>query len=558
MNAWKKAAAATAPRRRERQRAATLLLLALAGVALLFFRTRDLPHATAAVESQPLLHTNIRSRDDPTTTAHVVPRATESQQPKWLRPVAPVAPPHTKTLAELSELTTCERERGLALLDVVRASSRTFCATSGGSRDSTKVTLFDVRGGLKSAVFASLDLDLTDVKVHRPIQDLSQDGGAHDPRFIFHPNVLRCRCSELASRAKMKPNAPLKIWETALALVDVKKDPPATLCDPTLPPFPPLKASEEDDEGVVEFHEPVILISRRDDHNPFFQVANALNGWIMAKALGWDLTKTRVVHLDAGYPSPVDALHQKLLSPSFELVRGEALMGKRVAFKRDVLLSPWEVSGPMMQHLNDDEPCYSSHLFHDFRHLALTTMDAPTAKSVVNINDTYRDGTTATASVVTVTVITRRPYMGRKVQRVWRNEDEILARMRAEYADLHVVFESVEFVDLTLAKQMDVIVNSDVVIGMHGAGMVNVLWARPGTLVVEIFPKERRRWGYRNLCQFLDCDWREFRGGTDVGGKPKDANSKDKTIAYSEWKAFFDEPFRTRYAQVQAQEAGVA
>ncbi|TYZ65261.1 hypothetical protein PybrP1_007099 [[Pythium] brassicae (nom. inval.)] len=545
MNARKKPLA-SAPRS-ERQHTAALALLALAGVLLLFFRARELPHAAAneAAELRPLAHANIRSVDKPATRVVHKSDAPAKSEPKWMHPVAPVAPPHTKTLAELSELSVCERERGLALIDVIRASGSKFCAAGGG--DTTKVTLFDVRGGIKSAVFENLHLDLTDAKIHRPIKDLSQDGSSHDPRFVFHPNLLRCRCGELASRAKATPPAPLKIWETALARVNTKRDPAATICDPALRAFAPPKPS---DEGVVEFTEPVVLISRRDDHNPFFQVSNALNGWIMVKALGWDLAKTRVVHFDAGFPSPVDALHQKLLSPSFELVRGDTLMGKRVHFKGEVLLSPWEVSGPMMQHLNDKEPCYSSQLLKDFRRLALMTMGVPTAKTVVPVD--------TGASVVTVTVITRRPYMGRKVQRVWRNEDEIVSRMRAEYADLHVAFESVEFVDLTLQKQMEVVVNSDVVIGMHGAGMVNVLWARPGMLVVEIFPKERRRWGYRNLCQFLDCDWREFRGGADVGGKPKDANSKDKTIPYSEWKAFFDEPFRTRYAQVQERETDLA
>lgn len=562
----------------ERVRAAALVMLALAGASLLFSTNRELPPPAATTTTSPLttaLDDDLLAAAQPLLRGEDLESNREHQQQldaavkqhakrqRLREPVAPVAPPRSKTFAELGELSACERERDLALIDVVRASGSKFCATGGRGDSSSTVTLFDAPGGIKSAVITNLELDMSVARIFRPIKDLSQDGGSHDPRFVFHDDLLRCRCAELAARAKSKPNEPLQIWETALALVDAKMDPPATVCDPALAPLAPPK----DGEDVVEVDAPVILISRRDDHNPFFQISNALNGWIMARALGWDLAKTRVVHFDAGYPSPVDALHQKLLSPSFELLRGETLLGKRVHFKREVLLSPWEVSGPMMQHLNDDEPCYSSQLFKDFRHVALTTMGAPTEKKLLlvdtldtNVNDAEDDrvDTIVSSSIVTVTVITRRPYLGRKVQRVWRNEDEILSRMRAEYADLHVVFQSVDFVDLTLQKQMEVVVNSDVVIGMHGAGMVNVMWARPQTLIVEIFPKERHRWGYRNLCQFLDCDWREFRGGEDVGGKPKDANSKDKTIPYSEWRAFFDGPFRDRYAQVQEKENDLA
>ncbi|KAF1792931.1 Glycosyltransferase AER61, uncharacterized [Phytophthora cactorum] len=95
-----------------------------------------------------------------------------------------------------------------------------------------------------------------------------------------------------------------------------------------------------------------------------------------------------------------------------------------------------------------------------------------------------------------VTVITRRPYGGRVLQRVWLNEDEIMDKIRVKYKDLN---------------QMKTTIESDMIISMHGAGLVNVLWARPMTMILEIFPKERFRWGYRNLCQFVGCDWHQFR-----------------------------------------------
>lgn len=578
--------------RRERVQLVALVIVVI-GFFLLAFRFSELPGAVSAARNRDALAQStaamrgaataaavmdkekdvaqapsvvtIRQAPEPTivpaiaaTIAAAVPVAKTNETP----PQAPVQATKKKTvsqaamksLEELKKLDVCERERGLSLIDAVRASGKTLCATTKSAKkpeDETQVTLFDAAGGVKSAVFTNLVVNMVGARIFRPIKDLSQDGGSHDPRFVFHNDMLQCRCSELANLSKS--GSPLKIWETALALVETKQDPPTTVCDPVAT----LALDTKVDAYSVVFTDPVILIPRRDDHNPFFQISNALNCWIVTKALGWDFQKTRVVHFDAGYPSPIDALHQKLLSPNFEIVGGEALMGKRVHFQGEVLVAPYEVSGPMMQHLNDDEPCHSSQLFKDFRHLALTTMGAPTEKQhAVDIVDTNgeEEGKVDSeqvklASSVIVTVITRRPYKGRKVQRVWVNEDEVLDAMREEYKDLNVVFQSVEFVDLTLAKQMEVIVKSDVVIGMHGAGMVNIFWTRPKTLVVEIFPQKRRRWGYRNLCQFLDCDWHEFRGGRDIG-KDKDPNSKDKEILYSDWRAFFDPLFRTKYAQV--------
>ncbi|TDH73842.1 hypothetical protein CCR75_005588 [Bremia lactucae] len=48
--------------------------------------------------------------------------------------------------------------------------------------------------------------------------------------------------------------------------------------------------------------------------------------------------------------------------------------------------------------------------------------------------------------------------------------------------------------NLTLARQMKSTTKSDIIIGMHGAGLVN-----------------RFRWGYRNLCQLVGCQWHQYR-----------------------------------------------
>ncbi|GLD96972.1 hypothetical protein PINS_up005655 [Pythium insidiosum] len=280
------------------------------------------------------------------------------------------------------------------------------------------------------------------------------------------------------------------------------------------------------------------MLARRDDHNPFFQLSATLNAWLLLDVLGWAPETTQLVYLDDGLPSPVDALQKAVLSPAHDVVRGRELMGQVLRFD-ELLIAPFEYSGPMMQHLDDAEPCRANRLLSTFRRHALETMDVPLTKE--------------DPDACVVTVITRRPYQGRMVQRKWLNEDAVLDAMRQHYANAstdtttvttsHCVFQSVDFVDLSLREQMRVVVNSDVIVGMHGAGMANVLWSRPGTLVVEIFPRHRRRWGFRNLCQFVGCQWHQFRGGEDIGDG---GNDSDKKIAIDEWLSFFDPLFRSR------------
>jgi glycoprotein 2-beta-D-xylosyltransferase len=281
-------------------------------------------------------------------------------------------------------------------------------------------------------------------------------------------------------------------------------------------------------------HDRTVIIARRDDHNPFFQLSGVLNAWMLTRTLGWNRNDTRVIFMDGGFPSPIDDLHYRLLSTpdKFSLLRGgEHLLGHKFKFTNDVMFAPYETTGPLMQHLNDEEPCQRSQLITEFRADALAAMGIPTPDP-------------STKKAITVTIISRRNYGGRRVQRRWLNEDEVLAAMREKYPSFNgmpIVIQSLEFVDLTLEQQMEISLNSDVVIGMHGAGMVNVLWTRPGTLVIEIFPRFRYRWGYRNICQYIGCDWHEFRGGGDTG---MGDNASHKTIYVDPWLAFFDPLFR--------------
>lgn len=432
----------------------------------------------------------------------------------------------------------CYDERDWGLIRKIQASKREFCTNK--KEGSTSVTYFNAsRGGFRATLFDRLVLDLRGAKVFRPIKSIAQDGGKHDPRFQFTPSIVQCECEPLHAFArafKAEHIRTINVWAPTLAKMPTREDPPSTVCAAGGP------ASQVINGKHVEIQEKTLIIARKDDHNPFFQVSNALNAWILTQVLGWKPEETRVVHLDGGFPSPVDALHRKLLSPRFPLLKaGDDFPDKLVEFTNAAAIVPYEVSGPMMQHLNDFEPCQASTMLQTFRDDAMRVMDLP----ALPVKRTQ----------ITVTVITRRNYGGRRVQRTWRNEKEILDQMRELYkvgrASMPIVFQSIDFVNLTLQEQMWIIQNSDVVIGMHGAGMVNVMWARPQTLVVEIFPKKRFRWGYRNLCQYLGCAWREFRGGEDTG---KGDNNSHKTIPWDEWHGFFGPLFQDALSRIGSEE----
>ncbi|KAG1707068.1 hypothetical protein DVH05_026264 [Phytophthora capsici] len=406
--------------------------------------------------------------------------------------------------------------RDYGLLEQLKTSSRRFCT---GDNSSSPYKFFHVpSGNLKGTMLENFILDVRGAEVAKDIDSLAEDGGGHDPRFKYMENSTFCSCLE--SQDQTSSN----IWKDFFVGGPGQKD-------------PNCKRLQEDsgfDEKLTVKR--AVIVVRKDDHNPFFQISGIFNAWIMMQTLGWERNTTQLVTFDRALPTPVDELRHVLLGPEKPTIDGE-IFQNRVVHLESALLAPFEATGPLMSHLDDHQPCYSNEMLRDFRDLALKSLGV-----------TPRNAKTDPKRCL-VTVISRRSYGGRRVQRMWQNEDEILDKMREEYRDGYrfgqCEFQSLEFTNMTMHDQMRAMLDSDVVIGMHGAGMVNVMWTRPETLVVEIFPRRRFRWGYRNICQYLGCKWNEFRRGRDVRINTSDANDMDKFIPYPEWKSFFD-PLFTR------------
>ncbi|TMW61783.1 hypothetical protein Poli38472_010846 [Pythium oligandrum] len=439
------------------------------------------------------------------------------------------------------KLAQCHLERDYGMISALNESQSTHCQKNGTEVTSTYTHYAYEDAGIRSTVFTNLVVDFRSTKVFKPIKKISQDGHRHDPRFKYGSTNVHCVCESAQNSEHGQP----PVWNEIFAEYPGDNYDVCQLMTPQKQQL--LLSNEPQDDTGAETHEVTrvktnaIVLARRDDHNPFFQISAALNAWMMMKVVGWTPDTTQLVYLDDGFPSPIDILQRAILAPMHPVIPGRDLL-KTVAHFDSVMIAPFEFSGPMMQHLNDKEPCGHNNLISDFRKHALEQMRVPLMK---------QDPTTCL-----VTIITRRPYDGRMVQRKWLNEDDVLDKMIREYAKEGVYkhstcrFQSVDFVHLSLSAQMRLMVESDVVIGMHGAGMVNVLWTRPETLVIEIFPKKRYRWGYRNLCQFVGCRWHQFRGGEDIR-TGKTANDNDKTIPYGEWHAFFHPLFRKSLGEME-------
>ena len=124
-----------------------------------------------------------------------------------------------------------------------------------------------------------------------------------------------------------------------------------------------------------------------------------------------------------------------------------------------------------------------------------------------------------------VTFVGRRNYGKRKLGRVWTNLDEI-ANYTRTLTDMPV--RVVYYEELSWEDQLDVDCSTAIMIGTHGAGLVHALFTPPSATLIEVFPKHKRRWGYRNIASYKGIKYIEFRGG-------RDGPRESKIVPVSEW-----------------------
>ena len=100
----------------------------------------------------------------------------------------------------------------------------------------------------------------------------------------------------------------------------------------------------------------------------------------------------------------------------------------------------------------------------------------------------------------------QRIFISRKQRRRVINEDELVAVL-SKFG-----FKSIAPESLSVAEQVSLFANAEVVIGVHGAALTNTVFCSPGTKVIEIFAPDYVNPCYRKLSSQVGLEYWEFIG----------------------------------------------
>lgn len=108
-------------------------------------------------------------------------------------------------------------------------------------------------------------------------------------------------------------------------------------------------------------------------------------------------------------------------------------------------------------------------------------------------------------------------FVDRKGGRKLVNQEALLAVAQEKLP--HVKVQSIDFASIPFSQQIQTVRDSDVLLGVHGAGLTHGMWLRQGSAIVEILPQVLNHKGFRNLAGLLGHGYFSAHG-KKPGGKP--------------------------------------
>lgn len=95
----------------------------------------------------------------------------------------------------------------------------------------------------------------------------------------------------------------------------------------------------------------------------------------------------------------------------------------------------------------------------------------------------------------------KRLFFPRLHKRILENEAEIRELL------LEFDFEIIEDIPRSVEEQIAIFQQASVIVGVHGAGLTNLLWCDPGTKVIELFYSGYTKAGFYYFCKVLGLEY---------------------------------------------------
>lgn len=267
------------------------------------------------------------------------------------------------------------------------------------------------------------------------------------------------------------------------------------------------------------------LIKREGIHNPWHSlmeiISLSMTFDILQISAGTEQDSRAFMTAEDAYNTQVIILDDAVDGPYFDLWR---LFAKKPTIRLSELSSSADIgtiilplpgaSNPVWQGDWEANSCTHSALLKTF------------AKRVLKHFDISRSSNKDETNIVV-------SFIDRRGSRKLLDVEKHVGALKDRYA--HVEIRLVDLAMLPLIEQIQIVRDSDVLAGVHGAGLTNGMWLKENSVLVEILPKEFMHKGFRNLAGAMDLGYFSTHGilSTEgIGGG--DQNWQEDDVAIEE------------------------
>lgn len=240
-------------------------------------------------------------------------------------------------------------------------------------------------------------------------------------------------------------------------------------------PTPPPQSSY-----TVEDTTTYLLARDEDCENSFHSTADFMNMFLVMEVLGVKPSEQQVMLFDRHPDGP----YVELLTHAYTtrpLIRHQHYKGKKILFKRLIfhLESP---AGLIFPRVSRPGPllCHSTSLFQAYRKFVLQAFNLYDVKPPV---------------IPSIILSLRHRTPHKNVGRVMANEDEVVNVLKEGNLINYKVVDTAKY---SYKEQLTMIRNSNILVGIHGAGLMFIMFAAEEAILIEIHPSYRQDRHFRH------------------------------------------------------------
>lgn len=105
-------------------------------------------------------------------------------------------------------------------------------------------------------------------------------------------------------------------------------------------------------------------------------------------------------------------------------------------------------------------------------------------------------------------------FIDRREKRRLINTDSHIKALQHQFPAIKI--QSVDFASISFEEQVQISSETDILVGVHGAGLTHAMFQRPGSTLVEIIPKDFSFKGFRNLAKLAGHQYFSAHATRDI------------------------------------------